>query len=110
PKVSGNGRYTYLAAWGSVIKSGGNAKQARDLVTKIFSNVPVFDGGGRAATTTFAQRQIGDALVTFESEVPLIKGEFGGDYQVVYPKSTILAQNPVSVVDKVVDKKGTRKE
>ena len=110
PKTSGNGRYTYLAAWGSVIKSGGNAAQARQLVQRMFANVPVFDGGGRAATTTFAQRGIGDALVTFESEVPLIKAEFGGDYQVVYPKSTILAENPVSVVDRVVDKKGTRRE
>ncbi|WP_375184640.1 sulfate ABC transporter substrate-binding protein [Aquabacterium sp.] len=110
PKTSGNGRYTYLAAWGSVIKSGGNPKQARDLVQRLFANVPVFDGGGRAATTTFAQRQIGDALVTFESEVPLIRNEFGGDYQVVYPKHTVLAENPVSVVDKVVDKKGTRKQ
>ena len=110
PKTSGNGRYTYLAAWGSVIKSGGNAVQARGLVEKLFANAPVFDGGGRAATTTFAQRNIGDALVTFESEVPLIQNEFNGDYQVVYPKVTILAENPVSVVDKVVDKKGSRKQ
>ena len=110
PKTSGNGRYTYLAAWGSVIKSGGKPEQAKALVTKLFANVPVFDGGGRAATTTFAQRNIGDALVTFESEVPLIQNEFNGDYQVVYPKTTILAENPVSVVDKVVDKKGTRKQ
>ncbi len=110
PKTSGNGRYSYLAAWGSVIKAGGNPAQARALVQKIFANVPVFDGGGRAATTTFAQRNIGDALSTFESEVPLIQGEFGGGYQVVYPKTTILAENPVSVVDKVIDKKGTRKQ
>lgn len=110
PKTSGNGRYTYLAAWGSVIKAGGKPDQAKALVTKLFANVPVFDGGGRAATTTFAQRNIGDALVTFESEVPLIQNEFSGDYQVVYPKTTILAENPVSVVDKVVDKKGTRKQ
>lgn len=110
PKTSGNGRYSYLAAWGSVIKSGGNPTQARALVQKIFANVPVFDGGGRAATTTFAQRNIGDALATFESEVPLIQGEFGGEFQVVYPKTTILAENPVSVVDKVIDKKGSRKQ
>jgi len=110
PKTSGNGRYTYLAAWGSVIKSGGKPEQAKALVTQLFANVPVFDGGGRAATTTFAQRNIGDALVTFESEVPLIQNEFNGDYQVVYPKTTILAENPVSVVDKVVDKKGSRKQ
>ena len=110
PKTSGNGRYTYLAAWGSVIKAGGTPAQARDQVAKIFANVPVFDGGGRAATTTFAQRDIGDALVTFESEVELIKAEFGDNFEVVYPKRTILAENPVAVVDKVVDRKHTRKE
>jgi sulfate transport system substrate-binding protein len=110
PKTSGNGRYTYLAAWGSVIKQGGNVEQAKALVHKIFAHVPVFDGGGRAATTTFAQRNIGDALATFESEVPLILNEFGGDFEVVYPKWTVLAENPVSVVDKVVDRKNTRKQ
>src|SRR3954471_2506955 len=73
PKITGNGRYTYVAAWGSVLKAGATPAQARDLVKKIFANVPVFDGGGRAATTTFAQRAIGDALCTFESEVNLIK-------------------------------------
>jgi sulfate transport system substrate-binding protein len=76
----------------------------------MFANVPVFDGGGRAATTTFAQRGIGDALCTFESEVNLIKAEFGGDFDVVYPSWSILAENPVAVIDKVVDKKGTRKQ
>ena len=110
PKTSGNGRYTYLAAYGAVIKRGGGESNARALVRGIFANVPVLDGGGRAATTTFAQRQIGDVLATFESEVPLIKGEFGGDFDVVYPNITVLAENPVSVVDKVVDKKGTRKQ
>ena len=110
PKTSGNGRYAYLASWGSVIKAGGTPAQAHDQVAKTFANVPVFDGGGRAATTTFAQRDIGDALVTFESEVDLIKAEFGDHFEVVYPKRTILAENPVSVVDKVVDRKHTRKE
>ncbi len=110
PKTSGNGRYTYLAAWGSVLKAGGTPAQAREQVAKMFANVPVFDGGGRAATTTFAQRNIGDALVTFESEVELIKGEFGDNFEVAYPKRTILAENPVAVVDKVVDRKHTRKE
>jgi len=110
PKITGNGRYTYVAAWGAAIKSGQSPAQARELVQKIFANVPVFDGGGRAATTTFAQRGIGDALATFESEVNLIKAEFGADFDVVYPSWTILAENPVSVVDKVVDKKGTRKQ
>jgi sulfate transport system substrate-binding protein len=110
PKITGNGRYSYVAAWGSVIKAGGTPAQARELVQKIFANVPVFDGGGRAATTTFAQRNIGDALATFESEVNLIKEEFGDNFEVVYPKSTILAENPVAVVEKVADKKGTRKQ
>jgi len=110
PKITGNGRYTYVAAWGSVIKSGGTPAQARDLVQRIFANVPVFDGGGRAATTSFAQRGIGDALATFESEVNLIKAEFGGDFDVVYPRWSVLAENPVAVIDKVVDKKGTRRQ
>jgi len=110
PKITGNGRYTYVAAWGAAIKSGKTPAQARELVQKIFANVPVFDGGGRAATTTFAQRGIGDALATFESEVNLIKSEFGGDFDVVYPQYSILAENPVAVIDKVVDKKGTRRQ
>ena len=110
PKITGNGRYTYVAAWGSAIKAGGTQAQAKELVQKIFANVPVFDGGGRAATTTFAQRNIGDALCTFESEINLIKAEFGDHFDVVYPKSTILAENPVAVIDKVVDRKGSRKQ
>lgn len=110
PKVTGNGRYTYVAAWGAAIKSGKTPAQTRELVQKIFANVPVFDGGGRAATTTFAQRGIGDALATFESEVNLIKAEFGADFDVVYPAYSILAENPVAVIDKVVDKKGTRRQ
>jgi len=110
PKLTGNGRYTYVAAWGSVLRAGGTPAQAKEQVRRMFANVPVFDGGGRAATTTFAQRSIGDALCTFESEVNLIKTEFGDSFEVVYPKSTILAENPVTVIDKVVDKKGTRKE
>ncbi len=110
PKTSGNGRYTYVAAWGAALKAGATPAAAQAQVERIFANVPVLDGGGRGATTTFAQRQIGDALVTFESEVPLIKREFGGDFEVVYPSWTVLAENPVSVVDKVVDRKGTRRE
>jgi len=109
PKTSGNGRYTYLAAWGAALKKGVNPVAAQALVRRIFANVPVFDGGGRAATTTFAQRKIGDALATFESEVPLILREFGSDFEAVYPSWSILAENPVSIVDKVVDRRGTRK-
>ncbi|MFY9509642.1 MAG: sulfate ABC transporter substrate-binding protein [Rubrivivax sp.] len=109
PKTSGNGRYTYLAAWGAALQAGVAPAAAQALVTRIFANVPVLDGGGRGATTTFAQRNLGDALVTFESEVPLIEREFGANFEVVYPGRTILAENPVSIVDKVVDKRGTRK-
>ncbi|MES2934055.1 MAG: sulfate ABC transporter substrate-binding protein [Pseudomonadota bacterium] len=110
PKTSGNGRYTYLAAWGSVIKKGGSEAQARELVDRLFKNVPILDTGGRAATTTFTQRQIGDVLVTFENEVQLVRQEFGDNFEVVYPPSSILAESPVAVVDKVVDKLGIRKQ
>jgi sulfate transport system substrate-binding protein len=109
PKTSGNGRYTYLAAWGAGVKAGTSHDAAKALVTRIFANVPVLDGGGRGATTTFAQRNLGDALVTFESEVPLIRREFGDGFELVIPSRTILAENPVSVVDRVVDKRGTRR-
>jgi sulfate transport system substrate-binding protein len=93
-----------------VLKKGGSEAQARELVTHIFKNVPVLDAGGRAATTTFTQRQIGDALVTFENEVQLVRAEFGDNFEVVYPATSILAESPVAVVDKVVDKRGVRKE
>ena len=109
PKTAGNGRYTYLAAWGSVLKKGGNEAQARDLVAHIFKNVPILDAGGRAATTTFTQRQIGDALVTFENEVSMVRKEFGDNFEVVYPQTSILAESPVAVVDKVVDRRNLRK-
>ena len=109
PKTSGNGRYTYLAAWGAVLKKGGDEKQARAFVTRLFHNVPVLDTGGRGATTTFAQRAIGDVLVTFENEVFLIQQELGPEkFTVVYPSLSILAEPPVAVVDKVVDQHGTR--
>ncbi|WP_020652226.1 sulfate ABC transporter substrate-binding protein [Massilia niastensis] len=110
PKTAGNGRYTYLAAWGSVLKKGGNAGQARDLVGRIFKNVPILDAGGRAATTTFTQRQIGDVLVTFENEVSMVRAEFGDNFEVVYPTVSILAESPVAVVDKVVDRRNQRKQ
>ncbi len=110
PKTSGNGKYSYLAAWGYVTQKGGDAVKARQFVTELFKHVPVLDTGGRGATTTFAQREIGDVLVTFENEVYLLQKELGEDkYEVVYPSVTVLAENPVSLVDKVVDKKGTRK-
>lgn len=111
PKTSGNGRYTYLSAWSYVLKNGGDEKAARDFVGKLFRQAPVLDTGGRAATTTFMQNQIGDVLVTFENEAEMIAREFGrGGFEVVYPSVSAEAEPPVTVVDKVVDKKGTRKE
>jgi sulfate transport system substrate-binding protein len=109
PKTAGNGRYTYLAAWAYVVLKGGSEAQARDFVSALFKNVPVLDTGGRGATTTFAQRGIGDVLVTFENEVFLIKKELGDQFEIVYPSVSVIAENPVSVVDKWADKKGTRK-
>ncbi len=109
PKTSGNGRYTYLAAWGYAVSKTGNENKARDFVKALFKNVPVLDGGGRGATTTFAQRGIGDVLVTFENEAALIRKEFGEDpFDVVYPSLSIEAAAPVAIVDKVADKHGTR--
>ncbi|HZV97633.1 MAG TPA: sulfate ABC transporter substrate-binding protein [Methylophilaceae bacterium] len=108
PKTSGNGRYSYLAAWGFSLKKSNDPAQARDFVTQLFKNVPVLDAGGRGATTTFAQRGIGDVLLTFENEVYLIRKELGDEFDVVYPSSSILAENPISLVDKVVDKHKTR--
>lgn len=111
PKNTGNGRYSYLAAWGYALKQpGGNDKTAQEFVGQMLKNAPLFGSGGRDATTTFMQRKIGDVLVTFESEAELIAKEFGrGDFEVVYPSLSILAEFPVAVVEKVVDKKGTRK-
>ena len=110
PKTSGNGRYTYLAAWGSVIKGGGTEVQARDLVGHLFKNVPILDAGGRAATTTFVQRGIGDVLVTFENEALLARANISGQFDVVYPNISILAESPVAVVDKVVERRGNAKQ
>jgi sulfate transport system substrate-binding protein len=109
PKTSGNGRYSYLAAWLHALKRpGGGEAAARDFVKKLFANVPVLDTGGRGATTTFAQRGIGDVLLTFENEAALIQKELGPDaVEIVVPAESILAENPVVWVDKVVRKKGT---
>ena len=108
PKTSGNGRYTYLAAWGYAKETLGEAA-AKDFVGKLFANVPVFDGGGRGATTTFTQRGVGDALVTFENEAQLIGAEFGADkFDVVYPSISVEAPAPVAINEKVVEKRGTR--
>ena len=110
PKNTGNGRYSYLAAWGYALKQpGGNDKTAQEFVGKLLKNAPLFAAGGRDATTTFMQRRLGDVLVTFESEAELIAKEFGkGDFEVVYPSLSVLAEFPVAVVEKVVDKKNSR--
>jgi sulfate transport system substrate-binding protein len=111
PKTSGNGRYTYLAAWGYKKQQGATDAQAQDFEKAIFKNVPVLDTGGRGATTTFTQRGIGDVLVTFENEVSLIDTGVGAkDFDAVYPSMSLLAEPPVTIVDKVVDKRGTRKQ
>lgn len=111
PKTSGNGRYAYLAAWGYRKLQGASDAQALDFERALLKNVPVLDAGGRGATTTFTQRGIGDVLVTFENEVSLIDTGVGAkDFEAVYPSVSLLAEPPVTVVDKVVDKRGTRKE
>ena len=111
PKTTGNGRYSYLAAWGYAQKqAGGNDKSAQDFVARLLRNVPLFAAGGRDATTTFMQRRIGDVLISFESEAELIAREFGkGEFDVVYPSLSILTEFPVAIVERNVDKKGTRK-
>lgn len=109
PKTSGNGRYTYLSAWAYVLKHGGSEQDAKDFVGKLFKQAPVLDTGGRAATSTFIQNQIGDVLITFENEAEMIAREFGrGGFEVVYPSVSAEAEPPVTVVDKVVDRKGSR--
>jgi sulfate transport system substrate-binding protein len=110
PKTSGNGRYTYLAAraWANEEYAGEEAK-VEEFLTKLFSNVPVFETGGRAATTAFTERQLGDVLVTFEAEVLAVREQFGADqYEAVIPSVSLLSEFPVAIVDKVVDNRGTR--
>lgn len=109
PKTSGNGRYSYLAAWGQLVKQTGSHDTARQFVHDLLRHVPVFASGGRGATTTFLQRDIGDVLLTFEHEVSLIQKEAGaGRFEIVYPTVSILTESPVAVVDRIADKHGTR--
>ena len=108
PKTGGNGRYAYLAAWGYVRENGGTDAQAAEFVSKLYKNVPVLARGGRDATTAFLQRNIGDVLITFESEVESVNREFGnGKVDVVYPSVSVIAENPVAIVERTVQKKGT---
>ena len=108
PKTGGNGRMAYLAAWGYVRKKGGTDADAAAFVAKLYKNVPVLAKGGRDATTIFLQRNIGDVLVTFESEVISVDNEFGaGKVDAIHPSISIVAENPVAVVERTVNKKGT---
>ena len=110
PKTSGGARWSYLAAYGWALKQpGGNDAKAKEFVAKLFANVPVLDSGARGSTVTFAERGVGDVLLAWENEAHLSLKEFGADkFDIVYPPISILAEPPVAVVDKVVDKRGTR--
>jgi sulfate transport system substrate-binding protein len=109
PKTSGGARWNYLAAWGYALKKGGSESAARDFVTRLYANVPVLDSGARGSTTTFVERGVGDVLLAWENEALLALKELGPDkFEVVAPSVSILAEPPVSIVDKVVDKRGTR--
>jgi sulfate transport system substrate-binding protein len=111
PKTSGGARWNYLAAWGYALKHNKNEQtKAQEFVSKLYANVPVLDSGARGSTTTFTERGIGDVLITWENEAFLALKELGADkYEIVVPTLSILAEPPVTVVDKNVDKHGTRK-
>ncbi|GAB7389024.1 sulfate ABC transporter substrate-binding protein [Bacillaceae bacterium] len=110
PKTSGGARWNYLAAWGYALKKyGGDETKAKEFVSKLYKNVPVLDSGARGATTTFVERGIGDVLLAWENEAFLAVKELGEDkFDIVVPSVSILAEPPVAVVDKVVEKRGTR--
>jgi sulfate transport system substrate-binding protein len=109
PKTSGGARWNYLAAWEyAKRRAGGNEGSARTFVAQLYKNVPVLDSGARGSTTTFVQRRIGDVLLTWENEAYLAVRESKGQVEIVVPSLSILAEPPVAIVDKVVDKKGTR--
>jgi len=110
PKTSGGARWNYLAAWAYASqKNNGDEAAIKDYMSKLFSNVAVLDSGARGATTSFVERGLGDVLIAWENEAMLSLNELGKDkYEVVVPSISILAEPPVAIVDKVVDKKGTR--
>jgi sulfate transport system substrate-binding protein len=109
PKTSGGARWNYLAAWGYALKIYGSEDKAREFVKAIYANVPVLDTGARGSTVTFVERGVGDVLLAWENEAFLAINELGKDrFEIVAPSISILAEPPVAVVDKVVDKKGTR--
>ncbi|MFZ4773909.1 MAG: sulfate ABC transporter substrate-binding protein [Terrimicrobiaceae bacterium] len=109
PKTSGGARWNFLAAWAWALKqNGGDETKARQFLTNLFKNVPVLDSGARGSTITFSERGIGDVLISWENEAFLVQKEKPGDFEIVTPSVSILAEPPVTVVDKVVDKRGTR--
>ncbi len=107
PKTSGNGKLSFLAAWASVVQRGGSEKDAEEYVRKLYQHAPVLDSGARGATTTFAQKQIGDVHLTWENEAYLEVKEAGGELEVIYPPISIRAEPPVAWVDANVNRKGT---
>jgi sulfate/thiosulfate transport system substrate-binding protein len=111
PKTSGSARWNYLAAWGyALLKSGRDEAAAKEFVARLYRNVPVLDSGARGDTTTFVERGIGDVLINWENEILLGGRELGQDrFEIVAPPGSILAKPVVSVVDRVVDKHGTRR-
>ncbi len=108
PKTSGNGKLSFLAAWGSVIQRGGSEQEARELVTKLYRQTPVLDSGARAAAATFVGKNIGDVHLAWENEARLEIAEAGGGLDLIYPPLSMLAEPPVAVVDANVQRKGTR--
>jgi len=109
PKTSGGARWNYLAAWAQEAKKTGSEAKAKDFVAKLYEHVPVLDSGARGSTVTFAERGQGDVLLAWENEAHLSLKEFGAEkFDIVYPKVSIYAEPPVAIVDKVVDKRGTR--
>jgi sulfate/thiosulfate-binding protein len=109
PKTSGGARWNYLAAWGYVLKQGSDEAKAKDFVIRLYKNVPVLDSGARGSTTTFVERGIGDVFISWENEALLALKELGPDkFEIIVPSVSILAEPPVTVIDKVVDKRGTR--
>jgi len=110
PKTSGGARWAYLAAWGAAARApGGSEAGARDYIAKLYRNVPVLDSGARGSTVTFAERRIGDVLLAWENEAYLALQEFGtGNFEIVYPSASVQAEPPVALVDRNVDRHGTR--
>ena len=108
PKTSGGARWNYLAAWEFAKRKLGSNAKAKEFVAKLYNNVSVLDTGARGSSITFAQRGQGDVFISWENEAYLLQREFGGKVDVVYPSISILAEPPVSLVDKNLDKKGTR--